>query len=92
MSEQDHMCDIKEFPAYKTKHWSELALLHMCQFCSLRVCLQTSTILCFAQKYTIFHLILKIFTDCLEQEFKHPHVKYLSSQMILQFLHKLSYN
>ena len=29
VSEQDSACDIKEFPAYKTKHMSVLTLLPM---------------------------------------------------------------
>ena len=34
----------------------------------------------------------KIFTGCIEWAFKHPHIKYLSDQIILKFVHKLAYN
>ena len=36
--------------------------------------------------------ILKLFTGCIEWAFMYPHVKYQSDQVILKFLHKLTYN
>ena len=46
----------------------------------------------FCSKMHNFDLILKIFRGCIEQAFRHPHVKYLSDEMILKFLHKLAYH
>ena len=34
--------------------------------------------------------IFKIFTGCMEWTFRHPHMKYLSNQVILKFLHKFT--
>ena len=39
----------------------------------------------FCSKMHNFDLNLKIYTGFIEQAFKHPHVKYLSNQMILKF-------
>ena len=46
----------------------------------------------FCSKMHNFHLILKIFIDCVEWTFKHPHVKHVSDQVDLNFSHNLSYN
>ena len=43
-------------------------------------------------KMHTFHSILRIFTGCVEQAFRHPHVRYLSDQMFFKILHKLAYN
>ena len=39
-----------------------------------------------------FVSILKLFTECVEQAFMYPHVKYLSDESILEMCHKLAYN
>ena len=43
-------------------------------------------ILCFALKCAILDRLQKIFTGCVEWAYEHPHVKYLSHQMVLKIL------
>ena len=53
--------------------------------CAMMVCLQNAKKPMFCFKMDDSVLILKIFVGYIEWEFRHPHVKYLSDQMILKF-------